>query len=648
MNTEEKKKYVLARSYSYMDTLGKDGSGKGWVCPLCQSGSGAKGTGITTKDGVHFTCWVCGEIVNADIIDIIGKQYGLESYSEKLNKAYELVGGLPEDEELTKKAQMKQEEPEEDLTDFFLQAQAHINDTDYHRGLSGWTLKYYGIGFVKEWVHPKTPHVTPTPRLIIPTGKGSYVARYTGDDVKVIPKMKVGHGGLYNAGAFKSNTPFFIVEGQIDALSVIDCGVDAVGLGTATNAAKVEKYTKDITNPVILTLDVDEAGQKALQKVKDILAKAHKPYVVYPLPEGVKDPNEYLMTDRKSFERWVDEGIKRAEMLTSEVKKSLLQASAKRGLDELLDEIRSGSGDAIPTGFKRLDMTLDGGLRQGLYIIGAIPSLGKTTFMLQLADQIAEKGKPVMVFSLEMSRGELITKSISRHTKHEGKNPKTFIEVMRDRELDGIGEAVKAYNEYSDRVYIYDTDNKTIESMREKIDSFVSVMGESPVVIVDYLQIIHSDAKLTDKEKIDRCVTALKNISNDYKTPVMTVSSFNRNNYKEDVNMASFKESGAIEYGADVLIGLEYQKKPYTKLIGKKPYFDENAARQSHPRRVQINIIKNRNGQTGARIGYDFFSRYSYFSETGEINADEYITDDDVKDIEETLKALQERYNMKN
>ena len=644
MNTEEKRKYVLERSYSYMETLSKDGSGKGWVCPICRSGTGAKGTGVTTKDGVHFTCWA-GCFTNADIIDIIGQENGLTGYHEKLDKAYEVVSGLSVDGQRV--IEPIEEEPEEDLTDFFLEAQARINDTDYHRGLSDRTLKWYGIGFVKEWTHPKAPHVTPTPRLIIPTGRGSYVARYTGDDVRVIAKMKVGHGGLYNTSAFKSNTPFFIVEGEIDALSVIDCGVDAVGLGSASNASKIEKYLNDITSPVILSLDADAAGQKALAKIKDVLAKAHKPYVVYLLPEGVKDPNEYLMTDRKSFERWVNEGIKRAEDLTSEVKKSLLRASAKHGLNELLNEIRGGSGDAIPTGFRRLDQTLDGGLRQGLYIIGAIPSLGKTTFMLQLADQIAEQGKPVMIFSLEMSQGELITKSISRHTKHEDKNPKTFIEVLRDQELDGIGGAVKTYNNYSDRVYIYDTDNKTIESMRGKIDNFVSVMGESPVVIVDYLQIIHDDAKLTDKEKIDRCVTALKNMSNDYKTPVMTVSSFNRNNYKEDVNMASFKESGAIEYGADVLIGLEYQKKPYTKLNGNKSYFDENAARLSHPRKVQVNIIKNRNGQTGARIGYDFFSRYSYFSETGDINAEKCITDEDEKDVNETIKAILERNKTK-
>ena len=70
----------------------------------------------------------------------------------------------------------------------------------------------------------------------------------------------------------------------------------------------------------------------------------------------------------------------------------------------------------IPTGFKKLDSVLDGGLYEGLYIVGAISSLGKTTLITQITDQIAQSGTDVLIFSLEMARSELIAKSISRHT----------------------------------------------------------------------------------------------------------------------------------------------------------------------------------------------------------------------------------------
>ena len=82
-----------------------------------------------------------------------------------------------------------------------------------------------------------------------------------------------------------------------------------------------------------------------------------------------------------------------------------------------MQELReSRSAPAIPTGFPGLDRLLDGGLYPGLYILGAITSLGKTTFTLQLCDQIAAAGHDVLFYSLEMARQELTAKSISRIT----------------------------------------------------------------------------------------------------------------------------------------------------------------------------------------------------------------------------------------
>ena len=72
--------------------------------------------------------------------------------------------------------------------------------------------------------------------------------------------------------------------------------------------------------------------------------------------------------------------------------------------------------DTISTGFNNLDKVLDGGLSNSLYVIGAISSLGKTTFVIQIADYVASQGQDVLFFSLEMSIYELIAKSISRHT----------------------------------------------------------------------------------------------------------------------------------------------------------------------------------------------------------------------------------------
>ena len=88
MNREEARQYIQERA---ADHLQPDNSRKGFICPICGSGSGKNGTGITTKDNVHFTCWA-GCFTNEDIIDIIGREYQLTDYNSKLQKAAELFG----------------------------------------------------------------------------------------------------------------------------------------------------------------------------------------------------------------------------------------------------------------------------------------------------------------------------------------------------------------------------------------------------------------------------------------------------------------------------------------------------------------------------------------------------------------------------
>ena len=84
--------------------------------------------------------------------------------------------------------------------------------------------------------------------------------------------------------------------------------------------------------------------------------------------------------------------------------------------------------------------------------------------------------------------------------------------------------------------------------------------GNAPVVVIDYLQILapHND-RATDKQNTDKAVMELKRISRDYKTAVIGISSLNRQSYDEPISMKAFKESGAVEYSSDVLIGLQLE-----------------------------------------------------------------------------------------
>lgn len=94
--------------------------------------------------------------------------------------------------------------------------------------------------------------------------------------------------------------------------------------------------------------------------------------------------------------------------------------------------------------------------------------------------------------------------------------------------------------------------------VRKEVQKHISLTGRKPTIIIDYLQILapHNE-RATDKQNTDKAVLELKRISRDVKIPVIAISSFNRQSYNSPVTMEAFKESGAVEYSSDVLIGLQ-------------------------------------------------------------------------------------------
>lgn len=293
----------------------------------------------------------------------------------------------------------------------------------------------------------------------------------------------------------------------------------------------------------------------------------------------------------------------------------------------------SREGKAIPTGFEQFDSLLDGGLYPGLYVLGAISSLGKTSFALQVADQIAQGGRGVLIFSLEMSRNELIAKSLSRLTRLrcEGNidNAKTTRGILRadfnPAEHALFARAVQEYRTYAGNLFITEgIGDIGTDAIRHKIERFMSYSGMPPVTIIDYAQILApADKRATDKQNTDRNITELKRISRDLQTPILAISSFNRENYSEPVNMASFKESGSVEYSSDCLIGLQYAGFDYLK--GEKEADHKRRIRErmneifSHtaegqPVDIECKILKNRNGRRGV-VKFQFHSRFNLFTE---------------------------------
>ncbi len=619
---------------------------EGYVCPICGSGSGPNGTGITTKDGIHYSCWGKGRCFkNTDIVDIIALQEGMEPGSpEAFRRAYDIYGitigaSLPS---TGGKAQAKPPAPKEPAQDFkayIEECHARIGETDYpqRRGFTKKIIERFRLGYepnfrTKETLEDGTERFVTWKALIIPNLPYGYKARNTNPDAadKVRPR---GITKPFNLQALQQQEkPVFIVEGELDAVSIYEVGGEAVALGGTGNVKKLlaELPNYKITRPLLLALDKDEAGRNAEEELASVLRERGIPFLQADITGEYKDANEaYNGPGLPDFALAVSAAMKAAKTEQEEAleaeRAAYMKINAAASMEGFFAEIAEGK-KAFPTGLERLDKELKGGLFAGLTIIGALTSAGKTTLTMQIADYMAQAGHNVLIFSLETGKHELMAKSISRETLLEcfrRKIPDTNAIVYRDilnGERDNLGifeAACGAYSQYARNVYIFQSLGKIgTKRIRDEMERHKLLTGKTPVIIVDYLQLLgtndskyHTEAK----ETMDSAVTELKCMSVDFKTPVMLISSFNRNNYKTDANFASFKESGGIEYSADLLLGLQYVG------AGKQGFTQEKLEELAGERirKMELKIMKYKGGEWGQRILFDYYAFANYFRETG-------------------------------
>ena len=613
--------------------LSRDGKGKGFICPRCGSGSGPKGTGLRRDPGksTHWKCFACGGYY--DTLDLYGLAFSVQNFSQKLSGAAAYFG-IPASIPIKTQKTPRQTAPETDCTAFFKAAQARISETDYpqRRGLSPATCIRFGLGYDPQWKNPKAPNSVPaSPRLIIPTGKTSYLARDTRDkdalseQAAKYTKVKVGKTQLFNADAlYTASKPIYVVEGEIDAMSIVEVGGEAVALGSASNVRLLLEHIQQRrpAQPLILALDNDERGQKASAELEEALTAENVPFYVYNPCGTAKDANDALQIAPESFLRHIGDG----ERLPEIERLSYQHTSAQGHLAAFIDGIaKSVNTPCLPTGFTKLDEALDGGLYEGLYIFGAISSLGKTTLVTQVGDQIAASGHDVLIFSLEMARTELMAKSLSRHTLKlalaekigmiYAKTARGITDGIRyahygDKEREIIRQAVAQYADYADHIFIEEgVGDIDVTHIRERIVRHIDMTGNTPVVLVDYLQIIAPyNERATDKQNMDKTVLELKRISRDFKLPMIAVSSLNRMSYGQKISMEAFKESGAIEYSSDVLIGLQLHGAGETN-------FDSIEAKRKNPREIEAIVLKHRNGKVGERIAFEYYPMFNFFKE---------------------------------
>lgn len=650
---EQKAHQLKDRLTDYVESITTRSQGSKYKCPLCGSGNGQHKTGAFSIDAdtgkTTWTCFSCDE--KGDLFDLIGKYEKIEKYTDKINRVLELYGN----EQGGVKAKVeKAQKPVPDTTEFIRSTQAAVHNTDYlqQRGFTEETIERFGLGLYDGSWDQDTELISMFGKvplsedaIIIPfPGTRYFAARYTRheDELKASGKSKywkpdseVFHKQpLYNAPALHNagHRPVFVTEGAFDAMSITQAGGLAVALFGVGHSCLLDELSRLQDAPkLIISMDSDERGQKATETLKQKLEEAGYEYMIKSITDdpfiSYKDANEYMIEDADGFISAVSD----IEASADQDRAEYLQGSAGSLINGLWDKIREGKNTpCIGTGFRELDKTLDGGLYEGLYIIGAGSSIGKTSLMLQLADNIAASGSDVLYFSLEMSANELIAKSISRKTR-ELTRYSSFAKTTRGimssaryaeympEELDLIHRAIDEYRKKARTLFIREgMGDIGVQKIRDMVRKHEQHTGNKPVVFIDYLQILapYND-RMNEKQSIDKNVTELKRISVDFGVPVIAISSFNRAAYKASADQTAFKESGAIEYASDVLMALQpsgIETGSTTKASDNNQETDRKY-RLSPERSAELVILKNRNGQAYSTVKFRYYALFNLFKE---------------------------------
>lgn len=647
MTRDEAKNYIEQQEPTFLKKVKH-----GYICPYCNQGS-TKGQGVTRATGNRLL-WHCVNCKRErSIFGLYAGYAGIADTAENFPKILDGAAayyGLNFDAEAPKVQPVKQAAPEipADFTNYYRECMGRLTDpaaVSYlqARGISVETAAACGVGFDPAADPANAPgagtnarKLYPAPRIIIPTKKNHYVGRAIDSNAEY---KKLNPRGQKNPGVFNEKALYsdaecvFVTEGPFDAMSVIEAGAQAVALCSTSNVPDFLKKLeiKPTKATLILQLDNDKAGKDGTKELREGLDRLNISHINGDLCGDYSDPNEALTGNRAAFIEAVERDQRRT---AAKPDNTSLYINQLMGDD--VERFRNSA--KIKTGYANIDAEIDGGLFAGLYILAATSSLGKTTWSLQLADQIAAGGHDVIFFSLEQSRLELVSKSLARITAQIDTSKAVKSVLIREGNAPEIVQkAVVRYTaDVGDRVSIVEGNfNCNLSYIRDYVTQYIRRNGieHSPVLIIDYLQILtpEQDGKgrtQNTKDATDAAVTGLKRLSREKNIPILAISSVNRTNYLQPIDFESLKESGGIEYSADAVWGLQFRCLSTDPIFDKKEDLKKKReaikqARKANPREIEFVCLKNRGGTPVFSAFFKYYPEKDLFKATDE-NGDDY------------------------
>lgn len=500
----------------------------------------------------------------------------------------------------------------EDHAAYIARCAADAGKTNYftQRGLSPETVSRFSLGYDQE-----------RECVVLPCEKSRVVRREVGE--KRYLNEKGQPSPLFQPElltACGEDTPVFLAEGTFDALSAEELGFRCAGMNGAGNREKIAALLRTLPGPVPIALvpDNDEAGNAWAEA---LTAEFPWLYRCDPVPVG-KDLNESLTADRTPPPHSC--GPRRMPAWRTCPLRTKPSAQPDRWMRWTPTLSVRPSARPCPRAFPPWTRLWTAAFTMGYMCWAPSVPWVRPPFACRWRTPWPRQRRDVLVFSLEMTAFELDgpVPSSRESFLSDTSRGRTLAKTVRASWTDGryrfytpqeqahLAAAKDTYAAYGNHLWFREGDHETgLAYISGEIARHIAQTGVTPVVLIDYLQIIAPvDVHFTDKQNLDRIVCALKKLSRTYSLTILAISSFNRENYNLEVSMSAFKESGGIDYSADVLLGLQ------ARGAGSRS-FNLDEEKRKDPRELELKILKNRSAALGDPVPFRYYPAFSCFQE---------------------------------
>lgn len=540
---------------------------------------------------------------------------------------------------LTEDRNVKQGQPQpkestpQDFTDYYKQCRQRLNDpaaVEYlrDRGISLETAAAYNVGYDPAADPLNAPGALdgepkkyPKPAVIFESTKQFYEYRLIKRDKYDKKNPKGTSPTLFNSQALYTQEvqEIFVTESIIDALSIIEVGGQAVATSSASDYNLLaDKIKAKPTNAVIIICyDDDTTGRARAKDLQEELKKLNACNIMFDnsLFNGTKDANEALKKNRADFEAAIliaKDEAKRARQAAERAELERRRRTGAQMVDNFLQSVQTQKYKPLPTGIKAIDEAIGGGfIRQQLIMLGAQPGAGKTAMAQWIFENMAAHGQDCIYLNLEMTVDQILSRSLARIIA--SKNPDNRIaatEILQgynwnDFQREHIMQATEEYRATIAPHMIYNPDGITpdLDSILEYLESEANraeaAHAQTPAIVIDYLQIVRGGSREDDGALIKRAVASFKDFAIRHNTIVFCIMAHNRaSNKSGTVSQESGRDTSAIEYSADLQMGIAYTECLPKDNGGSGKTIEELTAEERQHK--ALIITKTRWGKNGA------------------------------------------------